>query len=158
MAADLARPRRIVVSDTLLNEAPLAEIKTVVAHELGDRRMRHVLLGTLLSTLAAIVATVLVWALVGERTADPQRPPLLLLIALALSVASLPALSALSRRWERDADRYALELTRDHGAHEQALRRLTATTLSDLDPPTLVYLLLFSHPTPAQRLAAATAA
>ena len=29
--------------------------------------------------------------------------------------------------------------------------------LSDLDPPRLVYLLLFSHPTPPERIAAARA-
>jgi STE24 endopeptidase len=154
----LGRTRRVVVSDTLLIEAPLAEIKTVVAHELGHRRMRHVLLGTLLSVLGAIVATVVVWALLGERTADPQHLPLLLLTALALNVATLPALTALSRRWERNADRFALELTCDPLAYEQAFRRLTATNLSDLDPPRLIYLLLFTHPTPAQRLAAAAGA
>jgi len=153
----LGRTRRIVVSDTLFTKAPLAEIETVVAHELGHRRMRHVLHGTQLAVLGAIIATIVVWALVGNETADPQHVPLLLLIGLALSVAGLPALSALSRRWERNADRFALELTRDPRAYEQAFRRLTSTNLSDLDPPLLIYLFLFTHPTPAQRLAAAAA-
>jgi STE24 endopeptidase len=49
-------------------------------------------------------------------------------------------------------------LTSDPRAYEQAFRRLTSTNLSDLDPPLLIYLLLFTHPTPAQRLAAAAAA
>jgi STE24 endopeptidase len=153
----LGRTRRVVVSDTLLAEASPAEIKTVVAHELGHRRMRHGLLGTLLSVLGAIVSTAVVWALLGTRTADPHRLPLLLLIALALSLAALPALTALSRRWERDADRFALELTRDRVAYERTFRRLAATNLSDLDPPRLIYLILFTHPTPAERLAAAAA-
>jgi Zn-dependent protease with chaperone function len=153
----LGRTRRVVVSDTLLAEASPAEIKTVVAHELGHRRMRHVLLGTLLSVLGAIVGTAVVWALLGTRTADPHRLPLLLLIALTLSLAALPALTALSRRWERGADRFALELTRDRVAYERTFRRLAVTNLSDLDPPSLIYLILFTHPTPAERLAAAAA-
>jgi STE24 endopeptidase len=153
----LARTRRLVVSDTLLAEASPAEIQTVVAHELGHRKMRHVLLGTLLLLVGVIAGTVVVWALLGTTVADAQRQPLQLLIALALAVVSGTAVNALSRRWEQNADRFALELTHDQAAHEQAFRRLAAANLSDLDPPTLIYLLLFTHPTPPQRLAAAVA-
>jgi STE24 endopeptidase len=153
----LGRTRRLVVSDTLLAEASPAELRTVVAHELGHRRMRHVLLGTVLSLVGAIGSTVVVWILLGTTVAAADRLPLLLLITLALTVVTAPPVNALSRRWEQNADRFALELTRDRAAYEQAFRRLAATNLSDLDPPRLIYLLLFTHPTPAQRLAAAMA-
>jgi STE24 endopeptidase len=155
--AGLGKTRRLVVSDTLLAEASPAEVHTVVAHELGHRRMRHVLLGTVLSLVGVIAGTVVVWALLGTTVADAHRLPLLLLIALALTIVTDPAVNALSRRWEQDADRFALELTHDQAAYEQAFRRLAATNLSDLDPPKLIYLLLFTHPTPPQRLAAAVA-
>lgn len=151
----LGGTRRLVVSDTLLAEASPAEIRTVIAHELGHRRRRHLLLGTALSLVGVIAGTVVVWALLGTTVADPHRLPLLLLVVIALTVVTGPAVNALSRRWEQDADRFALELTRDQDAYEQTFRRLAATNLSDLDPPKLVYLLLFTHPTPPQRLAAA---
>jgi STE24 endopeptidase len=152
----LGRTRRLVVSDTLLADASPSEVRVVVAHELGHRRMRHVLLGTVLSLGGAIVTTVALWALLGTGVADPHRLPLLLLIPLGLALASGPPANALSRRWERKADRFALELTHDRAAYEQTFRRLAATNLADLDPPRLAYLLLFTHPTPPQRLAAAT--
>jgi Zn-dependent protease with chaperone function len=76
---------------------------------------------------------------------------------LGLSLASLPALTFLSRRWERAADRYSLDLTGDRAAYESPFRRLARANLSDLDPPRLLYLLLFTHPTPPERLAAAEA-
>jgi STE24 endopeptidase len=82
----------------------------------------------------------------------------LLLLALALAVVAMPLLAAISRRWERRADRYAVALTNDAPAYTSALRRLTATNLGDLDPPALVYLFLFTHPTAAERLAASGAA
>src|SRR2546422_1246752 len=63
----LARTRRVVVSDTLLAQASPAEVRLVVAHELGHRRERHVLLGTLLAMAGAVTATVVVWALLGMR-------------------------------------------------------------------------------------------
>jgi STE24 endopeptidase len=151
----LGRTRRVVVSDTLLEQATPAEVRLVVAHELGHRRERHVLLGTLLAMAGAIIATVVVWALLGKRVGDPHQVPLELLIGLGIAITSLPALTALSRRWERTADRYSLELTGDRAAYASVFRRLAQTNLIDLDPPRLLYLLLFTHPTPPERLAAA---
>ncbi len=151
----LARTRRVVVSDTLLEGASPAEVRLVVAHELGHQRERHVLFGTQLAMAGAVTAAVVVWALLGTRVGDPTRIPLVLLIGLGIALASLPALTALSRRWERAADRYSLELTRDRAAYATAFRRLAQTNLTDLDPPRLLYLLLFTHPTPPERLAAA---
>jgi STE24 endopeptidase len=156
--AGLGRTRRIVVSDTLLATAPAAEVRTVVAHELGHRRERHLLFGTFLSALGAVAAVVIVWAVLGTEVADPDRLPVVLLLGFALGVAALAPLTALSRRWERTADRYALELTNEPAAFESAFRRLSSTNLSDLDPPSIVYVLLFTHPTPAERLAAIDAA
>jgi STE24 endopeptidase len=153
----LGRTRRLVVSDTLLGDASPTEVHVVVAHELGHRRKHHVLLGTLLSLAGVIVTTIVLWALLGTGVADPCRLPLLLLIPLGLTLAAGPAANALSRRWEQEADRFALELTGDRTAYEQTFRRLAASNLTDLDPPRLVYLLLFTHPTPPQRLAAAIA-
>ena len=154
----LGRTRRVVVSDTLLEQAAPTEVRLVLAHELGHRRDRHVLLATLLAMASAVTATVVVWALLGTRVGDPHRIPLVLLIGLVLALASLPALAWVSRRWERAADHYALQLTGDRAAYETSFRRLAHTNLADLDPPRLLYLLLFSHPTPPERLAAGAAA
>jgi STE24 endopeptidase len=153
----LGKTRRVVVSDTLLEEAPPAEVQVVVAHELGHRRHRHVLEGTLLLMTSVVAATVIVWALLGKRVADPHRIPEVMLIGLGLGLVALPFLSGRSRSWERTADRFSLELTGDRAAYESAFQRLARTNLSDLDPPRLLYLLLFTHPTPPERMAAASA-
>jgi Zn-dependent protease with chaperone function len=87
----------------------------------------------------------------------PRRIPLLLFAWGLLELASLPLTAAFSRRLERRADRFALELTRDAAAFESAFRRLARANLADLDPPQLVYAFMFTHPTPAERIAAATA-
>jgi STE24 endopeptidase len=156
--AGLGRTRRLVVSDTLLAAAPPAELRTVVAHELGHRRERHLLFGTLISAAGAVAATIVVWALLGTQVADPHRLPVVLLLGFALGLAALPPVTAVSRSWERSADRYALQLTKEPAAYQSVFRRLAATNLSDLDPPAMVYFLLFTHPTTAERLAAAATA
>ena len=148
--------RRVVVWDTLLANASEAELKLVVAHELGHRRERHVLKGTALGMAGAVVGVVALWAVIG--TPQPHDFPRAALLFLALELAGLPLLSWTSRRWERAADRYSLGLTGDREAFIRAHVALARSNLSDLDPPRLVYLLLFTHPTPSERLTLAQGA
>ena len=146
--------RRVVVWDTLLDGASERELKLVIAHELGHRRERHVLKGTLLGMGGAAAGVLLLWAVLGAPR--PNDYPRAALLFLALELAGLPVLTWLSRRWERAADRFSLELTNDRDAFVAAHVALARSNLSDLDPPRLVYLLLFTHPTPPERLALVT--
>lgn len=161
----LGPTRRLVLFDTLLKDAPRGELRGVVAHELGHRRFRHVALGTALAMAGAAAGVLALWlvfewdGLVSAAGAsgpgDPRAVPLVLLVLWLLEVGALPFETWLSRRWERAADRFALELTRDGRALEEMHRRLALANLSDLDPPRVLYALLFTHPTPPERIAAA---
>lgn len=153
----LGRTTRVVLFDTLLERSASPEVELVVAHELGHRLERHVLKGTLLGAIGAVVATVAVWVALGEDAADPRKLPVVLLVGLGLELAALAPGSWLSRRWERVADGWSLELTGELGAFERAHRELARANLSDLDPPRAAYALLFSHPTPPERIAAGRA-
>jgi STE24 endopeptidase len=148
----IGRTRRVVVWDTFL-ESPSDELEVVVAHELGHRRMRHVLQGTLLGMGAAVVFVAVLRPL--RPHPEPSDAAFVLLLAGVLELAALPVLSALSRRWERAADRFSLLLTRDGDAFQRLHRRLATSNLADLDPPKPLYYWVFTHPTPPQRLVAA---
>ena len=149
----LGPTRRVVVWDTLLARAPEAELKLIVAHELGHRRERHLVKGTALAMLGAVIAVVLVWAVVG--TPEPGDFALAALLLLGLEIAGAPMLAWISRRWERAADRYSLGLTNDREAFVRAHVALARGNLSDLAPPRLAYAMLFTHPTAPERLALA---
>ena len=149
----IGRTRRVVVFDTLLEAADPAEVEVVVAHELGHRRDGHVAKLTLLGMAGAAVAVALLWVVLGTRVADPRTLPEALLLLLALELGTLAPGAALSRRFERAADRCSLELTKQPAAFARAHLELARRNLSDLEPPRLVYLLLFSHPTAPERLA-----
>jgi STE24 endopeptidase len=144
---------RIVISDTLLAAATTPEVKLIVAHELGHRRDRHVLKGTLFGMLSIAVGVLVLWALLGTRAASPRELPVALLIFTGLELVGLAPAAAVSRSWERAADRCSLELTDDIEAFEKAHVELARKNLADLAPPRLAYFLLFSHPTPPERLA-----
>jgi Zn-dependent protease with chaperone function len=145
----IGNTRRVVVFDTLLDEAGQPELEVVVAHELGHRRHRDVAKGTLLAMASATVAVLVVWPL----DPTPRNVPLLLFVWGLLEVAALPFTAAFSRRLERQADRFALDITHDPSAFEAAFRRMAKANLADLDPPRLAYTFVFTHPTPVERLA-----
>ena len=150
----LGPTRRVVVWDTLIDTASERELKLVVAHELGHRRERHIVKGTALAMAGSAVAVFLVWWALG--TPQPGDYPLAALLLTAFELVALPFGAALSRRWERAADRYSLRLTGDRDAYIQTHVSLARGNLADLDPPRLAYLTLFSHPTPLERLSLAS--
>jgi STE24 endopeptidase len=161
----LGSTRRVVLFDTLLARASPREVLLVVAHELGHRRDRHVALGTALGALGAAVAVVLLWLLVrwdpllgaidASGATDPRIAPFLMLLSAIGGFLTLPLGNAISRRWEAAADQASIELTRDREGFVEMERNLALANLSDLEPSRLVYVLLFSHPSPPERIDAA---
>jgi STE24 endopeptidase len=163
----LGPTRRIVVYDTLVRDAPAAEVEAVVAHELGHAKDADVLTATLIGALGAAAAVCLVF-LIGSWTGllrragvdsvtDPRAIALLLALATLAGLASAPLQNAVSRRIEARADAHALELTRDPSSVETMEQRLAATNLADVDPPRLEYVMFASHPSIVERIAAARA-
>jgi STE24 endopeptidase len=155
----------VVLYDTLVEKASEPEVLTVVAHELGHRRFRHVAFGTAIAMAGAAVYVVVLWALLSSQAVldaigasgpgDAGIAAFALLVGSLLGLATAPLYAALSRRWEYACDRFALEQTGDLGAFELAFGQLSESNLPDSAPPHLAYLWLFSHPTVPERVAAA---
>jgi STE24 endopeptidase len=161
----LGRTRRVVLWDTLLEAADEAQVKLVVAHELGHRHYRHVARGTAIGMASVAAFVLLLWplfqwngllhALGASGPGDPRVLAFVLFLGLVLNLAFQPLALALSRRWERDCDRFSLELTGDPEGYERTHRLLALENLGDLEPPRAAYLFFFSHPTARERLAIA---
>jgi STE24 endopeptidase len=163
----LGRTRRVVLWDTLLARGQPGEIRLVVAHELGHRRYRHVALWTAISMALVAAFVVILWATLqwdallsaigATGPGDPRIIPFVLFLGSVLELAVQPFANAVSRRWERDCDRFSLDLTRDPEAYEQTHHLLAVENLGDLSPPKAIYLFFASHPTAPERLAAGRA-
>jgi len=163
----LGSTRRVVLYDTLLSRAGPRDLRLVVAHELGHRRAHHVVLATALGAASAIVvvgvlAMLLRWhpvlpAIGASGAGDPRVAPLVLPAGTVMELGALPTGAAISRRWEAAADRASIELTGDRDGFAEMERELAVANLLDLAPTRLQYTLLFTHPTPPERIAAALA-
>ena len=159
------RTRRLVLFDTLVEDGDPDEVRLILAHELGHRRSGHVVRGTMLAVAGTWLLVGAFWVLLQwqglldalgvDGPGDPRAVPFLLLAGTLLQLVAAPFGAAVSRRWERQADRIAIELTSEPGVFERMMRRLALANLIDLDPPRAVYLTRFSHPTPPERIAAA---
>jgi STE24 endopeptidase len=163
--AGLGTTRRILVSDTMLAEYTDDEIEVVLAHEIGHHVHGDIWKGILFESglilaglyFAARVLDGLAPPLGFRGSADVAAMPLLVLATGAVSFVMLPLAHAMSRAFERSADRFALALTRNPAAFVSAMRRLAAQNLAEEHPSKLVQMLFYSHPPVRERIAAAQA-
>jgi Zn-dependent protease with chaperone function len=86
---------------------------------------------------------------------DPSALPLLMLVLSVFGLALTPLQNALSRYFERQCDRYALERTGLVDAYRSAFVKLARINKSDPDPHPVVVWLFEDHPPIRNRLALA---
>jgi STE24 endopeptidase len=163
--AGLGGTRRILVSDTMLEQFSDDEIEVVLAHEMAHHVHGDIWKGIAFESVLIVagffLASQLLQALAGAAglrgAADVAGLPLLLFAAGGVSLVMVPAAHAMSRGFERSADRFALDLTRNPHAFISAMRRLGAQNLAEDDPSKIVQWLFYSHPPVRERIAAAQA-
>jgi STE24 endopeptidase len=166
MLAGLGRTRRVLLGDTLLQGFLPDEIEVIFAHEIGHHVFRHIrkiIVGGLFYSAAGFWLCdrlLSVWATRDGTPLDYSRfpvdtVPLLLLVLTIFSIASQPMQNAISRRFERQSDRYALERTGLKDAYLSAFRKLARLNKDDPNPHCLDVFFFHSHPPINERLAMA---
>lgn len=78
--------------------------------------------------------------------------PVFLLLISVLSFVSDPVSNAVSRHQEKSADLYALEMTDDNKAAVSSFQELSKAGLSQVNPPFLVKIFRYGHPTMLERI------
>ena len=155
--------RRVLLSDPLVADYSDAEIEVVLAHELAHHLHRDIW-----KTIAFRAAVVCGACWIGGRAlvelgptlglsgaGDAAGLPALALLVGGAAAVALPAANLLSRRHERRADRFALDVTGNHEAFVSGLRRMGTEHLVEEHPTRLVKWCFHSHPTVAERVAEA---
>ena len=158
----IGRTKRIVLFDTLLQSHPEEEMLGIIAHEAGHWKRRHIL-------KEIIFAEALSLLLFYGASRFLDWPPLyqtfgfqevgtyvgLFLVGTLLSPLGYfaqPVAGAISRKFEREADDFSLELMKVPEPLCNALRRLASDNLENLDPHPLYAWFYFSHPPLVERI------
>ncbi len=160
--------RRIILSDTLLQNYSDDEIEAVLAHELGHHVHRHILKGIFMQVVITffgfwLTNQVLRYAIekknwfpvLDQRLYDFANLPLIILVATVLGFLLAPALNAISRRHEREADRYAWENIPHIEPFVSSMQKLADQNLAERAPSRVVEVLFHSHPSIGKRVTAA---
>ncbi|HET8624556.1 MAG TPA: M48 family metallopeptidase [Gemmatimonadales bacterium] len=156
--------KRIVLYDTLLEKMTPDEILFVLGHEMGHYVLRHVVLLLAIDWILLVLSFWVIHRSAGSllrrfgrrlgfhRLDDPASVPLLLLLASVLALALQPAILAISRHKEREADRFGLELVQNNHAAATAFVKLQQENLA-VPRPALIYQIWRSpHPSLAERI------
>jgi STE24 endopeptidase len=154
----LGGTKRIVLWDTLLEKLRPEQVLFVTAHEMGHFILRHTLAVILLAVLLTTASLYVVHRLAGrliarysryfgfDRLSDVASFPLILLLGSMASFVLTPLVLAFSRYQEGEADRFALEITRDNYAAASTFVRLQEENLAVPRPGWLYTLWRGSHP------------
>jgi len=152
--------RRVLLADNLIENFTEGEIMGVLAHEFGHHKMRHVwkiLVFGALSTFVSfyvlyLVSSALAVSLGAEHVYDMGIFPAFMVVLFLVTFALAPFQNGFSRRLERKADLFALEVTQNRDVFISLMRKLAERNLADPNPPKLVKFLFYDHPPISERI------
>ena len=158
----IGKTKRIVLYDTLLASHTHEEILAVLAHEIGHWKKKHILKSLIFMIAGSLVGFYLIYLMVNWPSLygafGLQQTPVyagLLLTSIYFSCIGFffsPLGAFMTRRYEREADKMAIELVGTSEPMINALKRLAKDNLSNLHPHPWYVWFYYSHPPLTERI------
>jgi STE24 endopeptidase len=158
----LGSTTRIVLYDTL-KDYSIDETLAIIAHEAGHWKYNHIIKGIIMCIAAGFCFLSFLYMLLTKighilnisSQSDIKTLPLIILLLVIINLFSLPVQNSISRHFERQADRTALELTENPSACVKLDQRLAVQNLSEITPNKFLAWALYTHPPVMERIAMA---
>ena len=158
------KSRRIAIFDTLVEKHSTNEIVSVVAHEVGHYKLKHVLQGMILGIIETgimlfafnlIMNDISLFHVFGVSQLSVHAGIVFFSMLYApVSMFTSIVTTAISRKNEYEADKYSYDTTNNREALVSMLIGLSANNLSHLTPHPLKVFLSYSHPPVIDRIKA----
>ena len=155
--------RRVVLFDTLVAKHTVSELVSVLAHEVGHYKQKHIVKHIGLSILTSGLMLFILSFFINNRGLFDEfkmqevsiYASLLFFSFLYTPIRLLFSIleNIFSRRHEYSADRFAVRTYKQPQAFIEALKKLTVDNLSNLTPHPWKVFLEYSHPPVLQRIA-----
>lgn len=155
------RTRRVILADTLKDKYTSDEIEAILAHEFAHCKLRHLsklmcinsfviaILFFIIYCTSAPVLEYFGFSSLSQLSALPVASIYFTLFGLVTS----PLENGVSRVFEKDADRLALEVTGMPAAFISMMEKLAAQNLADRNPHPIIKFFFFDHPSIDERIA-----
>jgi STE24 endopeptidase len=156
----LGKTKRILLGDTLLENYTEDEIETVIAHELGHYKKKHIIKNIIISSVSSFLIFFLLahlhsysinWFGFSSITQIASLP-LLIIWGGIIGLIQQPLTNIISRKFEYEADNYAVVSTGKKESFIQTLEKLTEQNLGDKEPHPCVEWFFYSHPSIRNRV------
>tara|TARA_Y100000814_G_scaffold137965_1_gene99973 strand:- start:2764 stop:4008 length:1245 start_codon:yes stop_codon:yes gene_type:complete len=158
------KTKRIALFDTLIEQLNEEEIVSVIAHEVGHSKKKHIITSTILSIINTgvmffllslfIENSLLFEAFYMEELSIYASIIFFGLLFTPINLILSPALQFISRKNEYQADKWSIETTKDKNNLISGLKKLAAKNLSNLSPHPLLVFFEYSHPPILERIRA----
>lgn len=158
------KSRRIAIFDTLVEKHSTKEIVSVVAHEVGHYKLKHILQGTIIGIIETgimlfafnlIMNDISLFNVFGVNQLSVHAGIVFFSMFYApVSMLTSIVTTAISRKNEFEADKFSLDTTSDGQALISMLIGLSANNLSHLTPHPMKVFLSYSHPPVIDRIKA----
>ena len=158
------KSRRIAIFDTLVDKHSTEEIVSVVAHEVGHYKLKHIIQGTIIGIIETGVMLFVFSKIMNDldlfsvfRVDELSVHAGLIFFSMLYAPVSMVTSiisSIISRQNEFSADKYSYETTNNKEALISMLIGLAANNLSHLTPHPFKVFLTYSHPPVLDRIEA----
>ncbi len=155
--------KRIALFDTLIEKHTVKELVTILAHEIGHYKKKHILKSMIISIAEMGIFFFLFSFFINEPKIYSAffienmsiYTGLLLFVILYSPISFILSLFTqfYSRQNEDKADNFAIETTHDAESLITSLKKLAVTNLANLTPHPFYVFLHYSHPPLIQRIA-----
>lgn len=153
--------KKIVLYDTLIQKHSTDELVSIIAHETGHYKMKHTYKGLFMSVMHTGLMLYILSLFLNYSDINlvfggtyPTLELSLLAFGMLYSPVSMTVsvlMNMLSRKHEFEADAYAVQT--GYGTElKEALKKLSAHNLSNLNPHPAYVFFYYSHPPLLQRL------
>jgi len=160
----IGKTKRIVLFDTLITAMGEEQVVSVLAHEIGHEKKKHVIKRMIISLVLLFTGFFVIQLLLDAAPlfqafglAGPSSYGIFIILSFCASPFTFvltPLFTAWSRKHEYEADRFAVDAVGGYEDMKKALISLSKENLSTLTPHPLYSFYHYSHPTLGERIEA----